>query len=395
MAELSKIRILDTSQYLSGPYCTMILADLGCDVIKIEPPNGDSTRHSLGRKASWGESPAFLATNRNKRSVVIDLKTPTGLELFLELAQSADVVVENFKPGTAHRLGIDYEAVRSVNNAIVYASISGFGSTGPYAERGGFDIIAQGMSGIMSVTGMPDSEPCKAGVPITDIGAGMFCAIGILAGLNERDHSGVGCEVSTSLFEAGLAYGVWEATELWSTGGVPGPLGSAHRMNAPYQAIRASDGFLTIGANSDKLWAAAAGAFGHAEWITDQRFSSNQARLSRRTELITTIESVTKSATVDHWLELLSRASVPCGPVLDYEGALDDPQAHAREMVVTAEHSNAGHIKMIGSPIKTRGRPVVVRRPPPLLGEHTDEILEELGRSKDVIHNLRSNNIVA
>ncbi|MFQ5427018.1 MAG: CaiB/BaiF CoA transferase family protein, partial [Gaiellales bacterium] len=256
---LTGLRVIDASQVMAGPYCAMLLADQGADVVKVEPPGvGDATRRSLGEIQPWGESAAFLAVNRNKRSIVLDLKRPEGLAVFDRLVDSADVMIESYRPGTAGRLGVGYERLAARSPRLVYASISGFGSTGPYAERGGYDIILQGMTGIMSVTGTPDGEPAKAGVPLTDIGAGTLAAFGIMVALAARERTGRGQLVDTSLFEAGLAYGAWEATELWASGRTPGRLGTAHRMSAPYQAVRAGDGYITIGAFTDRLFAAAA-----------------------------------------------------------------------------------------------------------------------------------------
>ena len=391
---LERVRVIDASQVMAGPYCALLLADLGCDVIKVEPLEGDATRHSLGDVQPWGESAAFLAVNRNKRSIALDLKAPRGLEAFRRLAATVDVLVESYRPGTAARLGIDYESLRAVNPRLVHASISGFGATGPYADRGGYDIITQGMSGIMSVTGDPDGPPLKAGVPVTDIGAGMLCAFGILAALLARQRTGEGQHVDTSLFEAGLVYGAWEATELWSTGRLPGRLGSAHRLSAPYQAVRASDGYFTIGAFTDKLWRAGAGAFGHPEWASDGRFASGPDRLANRLELLELIEGVTIEAPVSVWLERLLAAGVPAGPVSDYASALEDPQTAAREMVVEADHPQAGRTKMLGIPVKLSGTPGAVRRPPPTLGQHTREVLAELGYSDGEVEELSGEGVV-
>jgi formyl-CoA transferase len=382
-AALGRIRVIDASQVMAGPYCALLLADLGGDVVKVEPPEGDATRHSLGDVQPWGESAAFLAVNRNKRGLRVDLKHPRGLEVFRRLAGWADVLIESYRPGTTARLGIDYESLREINPRLVYASISGFGATGPYAERGGYDIITQGMSGIMSVTGFPDGPPAKAGVPLTDIGAGMLCAVGILAALLAREETGEGQRVDTSLFEAGLVYGAWEATELWASGRLPGRLGSAHRLSAPYQAIRAADGYLTIGAFTDKLWAAAGRALGHPEWAEDPRFLRGADRLANRDELIALLESVTTTAPTAEWLERLHAAGVPAGPVSDYAQAFEDPQTEAREMVVEADHPQAGRVKMLGIPLKLSATPGSVRRPPPVLGEHTREVLAELGYSAE------------
>ena len=383
------------SQVLAGPYCAMLLGDLGCDVIKIEPPGtGDSSRHSLGEPQPWGETGAFLAVNRNKRSVTLSLKAPRGREVFERLARTADVVIESYRPGTTDRLGVGYEALSAVNPRLVYASVSGFGATGPYRGRGGYDIIAQGHTGIMSATGEPDGPPAKAGVALTDTGAGLFCAIAILAALIARERTGRGQHVDTSLFEAGLAFGVWETTELWWSGRIPQRLGSAHRMSAPYQAVRTSDGYITIGAFTDKLWGAAAAALGHPEWTDDPRFSVSAARLENRDALIAAIEEVTAGTPSADVVERLVGAGVPAGPVANYAQAVDDPQTLAREMIVTADHPLAGTIKMIGTPFKMSGTPTSVRRPPPTLGQHNEEVLRELGYDEAEIDELRRESVI-
>ncbi len=393
---LAGIRVLDVAQVLAGPYCGMLLGDLGCDVIKVEQPGlGDASRHSLGSPSAWGESSAFLAANRNKRSVCLDLKQPAGVEAFRRLVESADVVVENYRPGTTRRLGIDYESLRPLNARLIYASISGFGSSGPYGDRGGYDIIAQGMTGIMSVTGPPGGAPAKAGVPITDIGAAMLCTIAILGALLARELTGEGRYVETSLFEAGIAYAVWEATELWSSGEVPRALGSAHRMSVPYQAIRTQDGHITIGANNDRLWRAAARVLGHPEWTEDPRFSTNAARLENRDVLISLIEDVTATASSELWLAELHAAGVPAGPVYDYAQVFNDPQTIAREMVVEVSHPLAGVVRMLGVPWKTGDGMATVRRPPPTLGQHTDEVLKEIGYGAKQLSHLREGGVIA
>lgn len=344
----------------------MLLADHGADVVKVEPVGvGDATRQALGSMQEWGESAAFFAVNRNKRSVALDMKTGEGREVLRRLALGADVLIESYRPGTATKLGLGYEQLSDINSRLVYASISGFGSSGPYAERGGYDIITQGMSGIMSVTGEPGGAPMKAGVPITDVGAGMLCAFGILAALAAREKTGTGQHVDTSLFEAGLAYAGWEATELWTERRTPGPLGSAHRMSAPYQAIRAADGYFTIGAFTDRLWKEAARALGHPEWLDDPRFATGSERLENREALVGLIEAETVNQTVAQWLDALELAGVPAGPVNSYEDALSDEQTLAREMVVEADHPDAGRIRMLGIPVKLSETPGQIRYPPP------------------------------
>ena len=373
---------------MAGPYCAMLLADMGARVIKVEPPAGDSTRSMAG--ARGGDSPAFNAVNRGKLGIVLDLTKPQAIETFTRLARTADILVENYRPGVMARLGLDYAALSSENPRLIYASISGYGQTGPWASKGGFDLIAQGVSGIMSVTGAPGGPPVKAGVPLTDLGAGLFAAIGILAALHHRSVSGRGQHVDTSLADAGLALSVWEATDYFTNGEVPGPLGSAHRMTAPYQAFRCADGYITIGAANDRNFARLADLLGHREWTSDARFVADHARVQHRAELAAAIEAVMFTETRATWLERLDAAGIPCGPILDYQDALTTPQAIAREMTVDVDHPTLGPLRTLGTPIKMSGTPLNPRRRGPMLGEHTDEVLSSAGFSDNEIDQLRS-----
>lgn len=379
-AALSGIRVLDLSQIMSGPYCTMILADLGADVIKIENPDkGDQTRKSWGYSVIGDDSRAFLSLNRNKRSVTLDLKLEDDLQTFLELVETADVVIENFRPGVAERLGVGYEALRSVNPRIVYASISGFGQTGPYSQYPGYDLIAQAMTGIMSVMGEEGGAPMKSAIPIADLGSGLFAAIGILAAVIARGPEGEGQYLETSLFESSLAFSVWESTEFWSTGESPKPLGSANRMSAPYQALATSDGYLTIGANNEKLWSLLCGVLGAPALRDDPRFSDNNLRMDHRHELAKEIETLLASSTTEDWVARLLAAGVPAGPIRDYSYVLKhDPHVRARGMIATFEHPIEGSTQVLASPLRLARTPVTVRSAPPLLGQHNEEVLAEL-----------------
>jgi formyl-CoA transferase len=376
---LDGLRVLDLTQVMAGPFCTMLLADLGADVIKIEnPPAGDQTRRSWGYVVHGEDSRAFLALNRNKRSVCLDLKEPDDLAAFLRLVESADIVVENFRPGVTKRLGVDYETLAARNPRLIYASVSGFGQTGPYAERPGYDLIAQAMSGVMSITGTPDGTPVKCGLPVGDLGAGMFCALGIVSAVHARQRTGEGQYVETSLFEAALAMSVWESTEYWATGNVPQPLGSANRMSAPYQALRTKDGYLTLGANNERLWQRLCAALELIGLLTDPRFVTNTDRMANRDELAAELESRLATATTDEWVALLLDAGVPAGPIRDYQYVLDeDPHVRARGMVQEIEHPVEGRVRVLGSPVRMSRTPVRIRRHPPLLGEHTEEVLGE------------------
>lgn len=393
MKALAGLRVIDLTQAMAAPYCTLMLATMGADVIKIEPPGGEETRR--GSVQRHGHSGTFIAMNTGKRSLVVDLKTPDGVEIVRRLVKTAAVFVQNYRPGAAQRLGVAWEQLRAVNPQLVYCSISGFGSTGPYASRGGYDLIAQGMSGIMSVTGEEEGAPAKAGVPLSDLAAGLFGAYGILCALEHRDKTGEGQFVDTSLLEAAMALTVWESTEYWATGNTPKALGSAHRLSAPYQAIRASDGWFTVGANNDKLFEAFSRAIDRPDLLADSRFTAPLPRLDNRKALIAEIERTTSAAARAHWLERLDRAGVPSGPINTYPETLADPQVLARTMVVDLRHPGAGAIKALGVPVKLSDTPGAVDAPAPLLGQHTDAILREAGYPDAACADLHRRGIVA
>ena len=392
---LEGIRVLDLTQVMAGPFCTMILGDLGADIIKIEPPGrGDMSRKGMGFFLSGDDTAAFLAINRNKRSVTVDLKSDEGKQILVELVKEADVLVENFRPGVTARLGIGYANMRTVNPRIIFASISGFGQTGPYAERAGFDLIAQGMSGIMSVTGGPDSLPVKCGIPISDLGAGLFCALGILSAYITRERTGEGQEIETSLFDAALALSVWETAELWATGRVPQPLGSAHRLLAPYQAVRTKDGHITIAANTQGLWSRLCETIERPDLIEDERFVTNEARMENRQVLVAEIEGATKTKATDEWVQLFDAVGFPAGPIYDYEQVFQDSHTIERRMLEEYAHPIEGTVKTLGIPVKFSKTPGAVRRHAPLLGEHTDEVLRETGFKQSVISDLHERGVI-
>ena len=393
MKALAGLRVIDLTQAMAAPFCTMNLADLGADVIKVEPPGeGEPTRR--GSITRHGESATFLTINRGKRGLTADLKQPEGVEIVRKLARTADVFVQNYRPGVAARRGLGYEDLAAVNPRLIYCTISGFGSTGPYAARGGYDLIAQGMSGILSVTGDEDGAPAKAGVPLSDLAAGLFGVYGILVALESRERTGQGQHVDTSLLEAALALTVWESTEYWATGRAPGPLGSAHRLSAPYQALRASDGWFTVGTNSDRLFEALCRALGRPDLPRDPRFAGRVERLANRRALIPLLERTTSGAPRAHWLERLEREGVPSGPIASYAEALADPHALARGMVVDLVHPKAGPLKALGVPVKLSDTPGAVDRPAPLLGQDTAAILAELGYGAEEQQALRDRGIV-
>jgi len=381
---LQGVRIVDLTQVMAGPFCTMLLADLGADVIKVEPPSGDLSRAMGGHRLQMkGKDHApFLALNRNKRSVVLDLKDSADFERFRLLLKDADVMIESFRPGVATRLGIGFESVRNTNPRLVYASISGFGQSGPWADRPGFDLIAQAMSGVMSVTGSAEAEPVKCGIPISDLAAGLYAANGIQAALLARQKSGRGQHVETSLFEAALGLSVWEATEFWATGEPPQPLGSSHRLSAPYQAFRARDGFLTIAALTSSHWERLCNVLDRPELVSDPRYATNAERLAHLDELVAEIERALAAHDVDHWVSRLLAEGIPCGPILDYAQVFDAPHTTARKMVEEVEHPVEGPVRTLGIPVKLSETPATVRRAPPLLGEHTAEVFAAIAGNR-------------
>ena len=392
MKALEGIRVIDFTQAMAAPFGTMNLADMGADVIKIEPPGTGEPTRELSSVNQNGHSATFMTMNRSKRGLTVDLKRPEGVELVKRLARTSDVFVQNYRPGVAERLGLGYEALSAENPRLVYCSVSGFGGTGPYAPRGGYDLIAQGMSGIISVTG-EEGAPAKSGVPLSDLCAGLFAAYGILCALEYRERTGRGQLVDTSLFEAALALTAWEATEYWVTGLAPKPLGSAHRLTAPYQALRASDGYFNIGANNDKLFEGLCRAIGRPDLAEDARFASRASRMENRPALIEALEKTTIGETRAHWLERLDREGVPSGPINSYAEALADPHALSRGMIVDLVHPGAGLIKALGVPVKLSETPGAVDRPAPLLGQHTADILIELGYTEAEQRALRDSGI--
>ncbi len=379
MAELALegLRVIDLTSHLSGPYCSMLLADHGADVIKVErPEEGDDAR----RMPPFvnGQSSPFMLWNRNKRSIALDLKTERDRDICRDLARGADVFLENFKPGTAARLGLGYDDLAALNPRLVYCSISGYGQTGPYSERPGFDLMMQAMSGIMSVTGPEDGPPHRLPLAICDIGAGMFAALGILTALQARTRSGRGQQVDTSLHEAGIAFGLYEAAHLFATGERPARLGQAHRGGAPYQVFRTADGWVTIGPNTQPLWRKFCATIGRDELAQDARFKDNPARVANRKALVALLEEVLARHGTTYWVDLLTAAGVPVGPVMTYDEVFADPQVKAREMVAEIDHPAAGRMRTLGIPVKLSATPGTLRRPAPLLGEHGAEILAEL-----------------
>jgi crotonobetainyl-CoA:carnitine CoA-transferase CaiB-like acyl-CoA transferase len=388
MLPLDGFRVLDLTRFLSGPYCTMVLAEFGADVIKIEQPvTGDDSRR-MAPKVN-GESYPFAMPNRSKRSVSLDLKSERGKELFLELAKDADLIIENFRPGVVKRLGIGYEDIKAINPDILYASISGFGQTGPYKERPGFDIMAQGVVGFMRMTGEPGGKPAKIGIAINDIAAGVTAVYSIMAAEMNRRATGEGQYIDISLVDAGLAWTVWESGAYFADGEVPQATGTRHRRSTPYQAYRTSDGYVVIGANNDRLWLRLINdVLGTPEWAEDPRFATLPDRMKNIDELEREIEAITTTASTHEWIDKLDKAGVVGGPVLTYDEALQDEHVLSRNMVVDVEHPVIGPMKTIGPPAKFSGIDFSVRGPAPWLGQHTAEVLGEVGVDEAEIKDL-------
>ena len=391
---LAGMVVLDLTQILAGPMCTMVLGDMGADIIKIEKPNGGDDNRRMGPPFIKDWSAGFLAVNRNKRSLALDLRVEAGRSVFLRLVKGADVVVENFRPGVMERFGLGYEELRKVNPSLVYCTISGFGSTGPARNRGGFDLVAQGVSGLMSITGHPNSPPAKVGVPITDLTAGLYGANGIMAAYIHALKTGKGQMVDTSLMEAGVAYTVWESSVYFAEGEIPGPLGSAHRVSAPYQALRTRNSYLNLGAATQPTWEQLCRAIGREDLMDDDRFRNPWDRKAREEELAALLEMTFVTEDTEHWLELLDGAGVVAGPIYNMEQVYRDPQVLAREMLVDIEDPELGTIHNIGVPVKLSETPGSIRRRAPALGEHSAEVLVERGFSHDEVDGLLADGVI-
>ncbi len=391
---LDGIRVLDFTQILAGPFCTMLLGDMGADVIKVEKPNGGDDTRRYGPPFINGESAAFMGLNRNKRSIVLDLKSPEGIAIARHMLEEADVMIQNFRPGAMDRIGLGYEDVKKENPGIIYCTVSGFGTTGPYKNKAGFDLVAQGMSGLMSITGFSDSPPAKVGVPIADLNAGMFSANAILSAYIYRLKTGKGQHVDASLLDSGIAYTLYESASYFATGEVARPVGSAHRMIAPYQAFATSDGYINIGAANQSNWERLCRAIGREDLLEHPRFSSNAERMIHIKELTPIMEETFITQTKDYWAELLEKAGVPCGPIYDMAQVYSDPHVQARDMAVELEHPIAGKITNIGVPVKLSETPGSIRMPAPALGQHTDEVLSQFGYSHDEVAQFRESGAV-
>lgn len=390
---LEGVRVIEVGSYIAGPYAGTILADLGATVIKVEEPQtGDVVRGFEPRID--GTSSAFKQLNRNKQSVAIDLKDPEGHKVFTRLVEGADVLIENLRPGTMTRLGLDYPALREVNAGLVYLSASGWGQDGSLSQNAGLDIMAQARSGLMSITGESGGNPVKAGVPVCDIGCAMYGAIGVLAALWHRQISGAGQQIDVSLYETGVSYAIWEFARYTVTGEVPVPRGSVHQTAAPYQAIRAMDGWFTIGAATPTTWTSFARAL-RLDWmLEDPRFKDNDGRMANRDELIRHIEEITVGQPQRHWLETLTEVGVPAAPINTYDQVFADENLDDRNFFWAAKDTAGEVVRQMGSPIRLGATPTVRRGPGPALGEHTADVLADIGFSDEEVRRMSDSGVV-
>ena len=393
MQPLQNIRVLDLSRVLAGPYCTMVLGDLGAEVIKVEPPEGDETR-GWGPPFAGGESAYYLCVNRNKRCMVVNLKTKEGKNILRELAMQSDVLVENFRPGTLKKFGLDFETLHSLNPGLVYCSISGFGQTGSLRDKPGYDFMIQAMGGIMSITGEPDGEPMKVGVAVADLFAGQNAVIAILAALQARTFTGEGQYIDIALFDSELGWLANVASNFLISGKNPRRYGNAHANIVPYQSFQARDGWLVVAVGNDRQFESFCGVIGKPELSADERFSTNSARVQNREVLIPILAPLFLEKSVSDWLALVGD-QFPCGPINTFEQVFSMPHVKEREMLVEMQHPTIGALSLGGSPLKMGGTPVSYRLPPPLIGEHTQEILTQvLGLSSEKVIELRESGCI-
>ncbi len=376
---LNGCKVIELAHIMAGPVCGLMLADMGADVVKVEKPTGDDTRRSVPPEIE-GESAAFMMMNRNKRGVALDLKCDAGKEALRRMLSTADIVIENYRKGAMEKLGLGYETLREINPGLIYVEISGFGRTGPYAERGGFDLIAQGMSGLMSITGEgPGRPPVKVGAPVSDITAGIIGAMGALAAYANRLKTGNGQKVDTSLFEAAIVQTYWQSAIAFATDTSPGPMGSGHPLNAPYQAFETSDGWINIGAANQANWEKLTNLIKAPALAQDERFITNADRMANRAALEGELNAIMRRKSTEDWLSVFEKGGLPAGPVLSIREMHQDPQTLAREMVPKVHHAVAGDVQTIGLPVKFSGTPGRVENAAPLLGQHSKSILSEYG----------------
>ena len=394
-ASLKGIRVLEMSQIMAGPTCGLLLADLGAEVIKIEKtPAGDDTRKFLPPEIN-GEAAAFMMMNRNKKGIALNLKDKDGIKIFKEMVKNSDVVLENFRKGTLEKLGIGYNVLSEINPKIILCEISGYGRTGPYADKGGFDLVAQGMSGLMSITGeSKDKPPMKVGAPITDITAGLLASSGILAALIHREKTGEGQKVDTSLFEAGIVHTYWQSAIAGATGQSPGPLGSAHPLTAPYQAFKTKDKWITVGASNQNTWLMLLKAINRQDLQENEMFSSNLSRKKNTTQLVDILNTELLKKTSDEWLKIFDNNGLPCGPINSITEMFEDPQTIHREMIIEVDNKKAGKSKAIGMPIKFSKSKTEKSKGAPNLGEHTREIMLSFGYKHEEIEDFYNRKVI-
>ena len=393
-APLAGVRVVEVGNFMAVPFCGMQLADLGADVVKVENPKGGDLTRAAGPFIK-GESSNFVRLNRNKRSVALDLKHEQGKALFLRLVERADVVIENLRPGTMASLGLGPARLRALFPPLVYVSASGFGQDGPYAQLPGLDIVAQGMSGLMSITGEPGRAPAKVGVPIADLTCALYATIAVLAALRARDRNGVGQTIDISLLESAVSFAVWEAGRYFATGEVPQPSGSAHQSIAPYQAFRTADGWVTFGANSETHWKALCPLLGLEALVNDVRFATNDARMRNRDALVAEIEAVTVTQPTEVWTQRLGEAGIPCGPIWSFDRVFADPHLAARGFFVDAPHPTLGPVRQLGSPMRFSDTPTRIESAGPVLGADTADVLREIGVGEHEIAQLARDGITA
>lgn len=393
---LSGMRVIELAHIMAGPVCGLMLADMGADVIKVEKPTGDDSRRFVPPEIG-GQAAAYMMMNRNKRGIALNLKDAQAVDVLRELLAEADVVVENYRMGTMEKLGLSYEDLAAANPRLIYCEISGFGRTGPYADRGGFDLIAQGMSGLMSITGEgPGRPPVKVAAPISDINAGILGAMGVSAAYANMLQTGLGQKVDTSLFEAAIVQTYWQSAIAFATGDTPEPLGSAHPLNAPYQAFRTSDGWINVGAANQSNWLRFLDVIAAPELDEDPRFNSNAVRIQNLPTLISILNGYLAQDTTENWLARMEDAQLPAGPVNDILQMHADPQANARDMIIDVDHATAGQVKTIGHPVKYSRTPAQVGQAAPILGQHSREVLAEIGYgSSDIEALIQSKAVIA
>ncbi len=390
---LTGVRVVEVGNYMAAPFCAMQLADLGAEVIKVEHPDGgDQVRQSA--PLIEGEGSAFMRLNRNKRSIALDLKTDQGKQIFRKLVRTADVVVENLRPGTMRDLGLDYESLERTNRGLIYVAASGWGQDGPLRDQPGMDIMAQARSGLMSITGTPGGEPVKVGVPVCDLVCALYGALAAVAALYSRRDDGQGQFIDVSLLEAGVSLAIWEAGIFFATGEIPQASGSAHQSAAPYQAFRAADGWLTIGATTPPNWKGLCEALGLQNLIEDERYADASRRLRNREALASKIESITSTRPTQHWLQVLGEAGVPCAPIEDFGQVFTDPHLLARNYYWDAPHRTVGPVRQLGSPMRFSRTTVRRDTAGPLLGEDSAVLLAELGYGPDEVRKLIEERVV-